>query len=63
VSSVHTPREKKRLAYERDHYAKGKYDKAFRKGWYRKGQYCLSRLFIVQVLQASGADWATATMS
>ncbi len=21
------------MAYERDHYAKGKYDKAFRKGW------------------------------
>src|SRR5258708_2718939 len=33
MSSVHTPQEKKRLAYERDHYAKGKYDKAFRKGW------------------------------
>jgi len=33
MSSVHTPREKKRLAYERDHHAKGKSDKAFRKGW------------------------------
>jgi hypothetical protein len=33
MSSVHTPQEKKRLAYDRDHYAKGKYDKAFRKGW------------------------------
>src|SRR2546426_894073 len=33
MSSVHWPQEKKRLAYERDHYAKGKYDKAFRKGW------------------------------
>src|SRR6185503_4686517 len=33
MSAVHTPQEKKRLAYERDHYPKGKYDKAFRKGW------------------------------
>jgi hypothetical protein len=33
MSAVHTPQEKKRLAYERDHYAKGKSDKAFRKGW------------------------------
>jgi len=33
MSAVHTPQQKKRLAYERDHYAKGKYDKAFRKGW------------------------------
>src|SRR5215212_8315878 len=32
MSSVRTPQEKKRLAYERDHYAKSKYDKA-RKGW------------------------------
>jgi hypothetical protein len=27
------PQDKKRLAYARDHYAKGKYDKAFRKAW------------------------------
>jgi len=33
MSAVHTPQQKKRLAYERDHYAKGKYDKAFHKGW------------------------------
>lgn len=33
MSSVRTPQEKKRLAYGRDHYAKGKYDKPFRKGW------------------------------
>jgi hypothetical protein len=33
MSSVQTPQEKKRLAYERDHYAKGKSEKAFRKGW------------------------------
>jgi len=33
MSAVHTPQQKKRLAYKRDHYAKGKYDKAFRKGW------------------------------
>ena len=33
MSSVHTPQEKKRLAYERDHYAKGKHDKGFRKTW------------------------------
>ena len=33
MSSARTPQEKKRLAYERDHYAKGKYDKRFRKGW------------------------------
>jgi len=33
MSTIHTPQEKKRLAYERDHYAKGKYDKAFRKSW------------------------------
>ena len=33
MSSVHSPPEKKRLSYDRDHYAKGKYDKAFRKGW------------------------------
>jgi hypothetical protein len=33
MSTVQTPQEKKRLAYKRDHYAKGKYDKAFRKGW------------------------------
>src|SRR4051794_17427810 len=32
MSSIHTPQEKKRLAYERDHYAKSKYDKA-RTGW------------------------------
>ena len=36
MSSFHTPQEKKRLAYERDHYAKGKHDKAFRKGWQTK---------------------------
>jgi hypothetical protein len=28
MSAIHTPQEKKRLAYERDHYAKSKYDKA-----------------------------------
>src|SRR2546423_11567798 len=33
MSAIHTPQEKERLAYERDHYGKGKYDKAFRKGW------------------------------
>ena len=33
MSSVHTPQEKKRLALERDHYAKGKHDKGFRKTW------------------------------
>jgi hypothetical protein len=33
MSSVHRPQEKKRLAYLREHYAKGKHDKAFRKGW------------------------------
>jgi hypothetical protein len=33
MSAFHTPQQKKQLAYERDHYAKGKYDKAFRKGW------------------------------
>jgi hypothetical protein len=32
MSSIHTPQEKKRLALERDHYAKSKYDKA-RNGW------------------------------
>lgn len=32
MSSVRTPQEKKRLAYERDHYAKSEYDKA-RNGW------------------------------
>ena len=35
MSSVRTPQEKKRLAYERDHYAKSKYDKA-RSGWRTK---------------------------
>lgn len=33
MSSIRTPQEKKKLAYTRDHYAKGKSDKAFRKGW------------------------------
>jgi hypothetical protein len=32
MSSIRTPQEKKRLAYERDHYAKSEYDKA-RNGW------------------------------
>lgn len=32
MSSIHTPQEKKRTAYARDHYAKSKYDKA-RNGW------------------------------
>ena len=36
MSAVQMPQEKKRLAYERDHYAKGKSDKAFRKGWPKK---------------------------
>ena len=35
MSSVRTPQEKKRLAYERDHYAKSEYDKA-RSGWRTK---------------------------
>src|SRR5579859_1597861 len=33
MSSVRAPQEKKRLAYARDHYAKGKHDKGFRKTW------------------------------
>ena len=37
MSSVQNPKEKKRLSYERDHYAKGaKSDKGFRKTWPRK---------------------------
>jgi hypothetical protein len=36
MSSVRTPQDKKQLAYARDHYAKGKYDKAFRETWPRK---------------------------
>ena len=37
MSSVRHPNEKKRLSYERDHYAKGaKSDKGFRKTWPRK---------------------------
>jgi hypothetical protein len=37
MSSVHSPQQKKRLSYERDHYAKGaKSDKGFRKTWPRK---------------------------
>ena len=37
MSSVHDSKEKKRLSYERDHYAKGaKSDKGFRKTWPRK---------------------------
>src|SRR4051812_40559 len=35
MSSIRTPQEKKRRAYERDHYAKSKYDKA-RNGWRTK---------------------------
>src|SRR5436305_10818741 len=35
MSSVHIPQEKKRLAYERDHYAKSEHDKA-RKAWRTK---------------------------
>jgi len=35
VSAVHTAAEKKRLAYERDHYAKSEYDKA-RNSWRTK---------------------------
>ena len=35
MSAVHTPQEKKRLAYERDRYAKGEYDKA-QKSWRTK---------------------------
>ena len=33
MSSVHTPQEKKRLFYKRDHYPKGKHDKGFRRVW------------------------------
>ncbi|SRR5689334_18915157 len=33
MSSVHSPQEKKKLSYERDHRAKGKHDKGFRKKW------------------------------
>jgi hypothetical protein len=33
MSSVHSPQQKKELSYNRDHRAKGKYDKAFRKTW------------------------------
>jgi hypothetical protein len=33
MSSVRTPQEKKRPAYQRDHYAKGKHDKGFRRVW------------------------------
>jgi hypothetical protein len=35
MSSVRVPQEKKRLSYQRDHYAKSKYDKA-RKSWRTK---------------------------
>ena len=35
MSSARTPQEKKRLAYERDHYAKSEHDKA-RNGWRTK---------------------------
>jgi hypothetical protein len=35
MSAIHTPREKKQLAYERDHYAKNEYDKA-RNSWRTK---------------------------
>lgn len=35
MSSVHNPQKKKRLAYERDHYAKSKHDKA-RNAWRTK---------------------------
>src|SRR6266540_644309 len=35
MSSVRAPQEKKRLAYERDHYAKSEYDKA-RNAWRTK---------------------------
>jgi hypothetical protein len=45
MSSVHHPKEKKRLSYERDHYAKGaKSDKGFRKTWPRK-KHKASRAF------------------
>ena len=33
MSSVWNPQEKKKLACERDHYAKGKHDKGFRRAW------------------------------
>lgn len=36
MSSIKSPPEKKRVAYERDHYAKGEYEKSFRKSWPRK---------------------------
>ncbi len=37
MSSIHDPKEKKRLAYGRDHYSKSEYDKA-RKCWRIKKQ-------------------------
>lgn len=37
MSSIQNPQEKKRLSYERDHYAKGaKSDKGFRNTWPKK---------------------------
>lgn len=33
MSSVRDPLLKKQLAYSRDHYAKGKFDKRYRKNW------------------------------
>jgi hypothetical protein len=36
MSSIHSPQEKKRKAYDCDHRSPGKYDKQFRKSWPRK---------------------------
>jgi len=57
MCSAHTPQEKKRLAYERDHYAKSKYDKA-RNGWRTKKSKArrAHRHAVNSLTQAAGLD-------
>jgi hypothetical protein len=60
MSSVKSPREKKRLAYDRDHVTAAEYPHAFRKQWPRKkaraNRAC--RRQVRQVLQAADGEIA-----
>ncbi len=58
MSSVKSPRAKKRLAYERDHVAPAEYPHAFRKQWPRKKARAgrAYRRKVRQLLRAAGAD-------
>ena len=58
MSKVKTPREKKRLAYDRDHVSPAEYPHAFRKTWPRKKAQAerSTRRKVRQALRGVGDD-------